>query len=304
MLRRASVRVFPLVLGACVLSCTSDADTPHPLGEPVDPDAARTEVTQLIGEIHLHQFPLGSHGWAAFLPTPVPRETVKSDQLIDLQPPPSAVEGTCSLYVQPRCEPSCGPGKLCLANDTCTSYEPVRYIDAGEVRVEGSRTVSQIRMWFAGPNAPYDTDPPAGRGHLFEGGDSLHVFDVTGDLAFDGTMTGPEAVVVTEPDLSTDLHFHDMALALEWNTQHSLQIIVLVTASSRVDGSGATIRCATADGGSLTVPGSMMSALPKPPRDIRLEIERNDERIFPTKRPGVGVVVHAAQSTWKNGADL
>ena len=286
-------------------ACTSDADVPHPSGDPVE-DAPRVEVTELIGEIHLHQFPLGSHGWAAFLKEPVPRALVKSDQLVDLQPAPSAVEGPCSLYVQPRCEPSCGAGMICTGDAKCTPYVPVRYINAGELRVEGSRTVKQIRMWYAGPTAPYDVDPPAGRNHLFEGGDSLHVFGLAGDLAFDGRTVGPDAVVVTQPNFDQDLHFHPGAVPLElaWVSQASLQVVVLVTSSSRADGSGATIRCVTSDTGGLTVPASMMAALPKAPRDIRLEIERNDERIFPTKRRGVGVIVHAAQSTWKNGVEL
>lgn len=291
---------------ACVLplACGDGANGGRATDASTTPPQSLAEVTHLIGEIHLHQFPLGSHGWAGFLADPVPRTSAVGDQLVAYEPAPTSIEGPCTLYVQPTCDPGCTGDTLCLGPNTCTPYSAVRYVDIGDVHIVGSRVVNEIRMFFAGASGPYECDPPAGRGHLFEGGESLHVAGGEGDLAFDGTLTAPKPVVVTTPDLTHDLHFGTDALSLAWETEHSLQMVITLTASSsNGDGAAATIRCSTSDTGALTVPASMMSRLPRSPRDLRLEIERNDERILPTARRGVGVIVHAAQSTWKNGKD-
>jgi hypothetical protein len=84
---------------------------------------------------------------------------------------------------------------------------------------------------------------------------------------------------------------------------NSDEMIIRVFASS-IDGTSATnIRCDTGDTGSLTIPADFMAALPPPPRSTRIVVERAEQRIVPTSRAGVGVLLHAAQTTWKNGQD-
>ena len=77
-------------------------------------------------------------------------------------------------------------------------------------------------------------------------------------------------------------------------------ILTLSASTPTVYGS---IRCVTADIGSLDVPASLMQALPPPPRTTRLELERDDQRVLKTITPTVGILAHAAFSTWENGKE-
>ncbi|MSP61752.1 MAG: hypothetical protein EXR72_15740 [Myxococcales bacterium] len=269
-------------------------------------DAQRAEsvpITALVGQISLHQFPLGGHAWAGFLATPVPLEEVHGDQIIQYEYPRTATVGSCALFVQPRCQPECAGASHCTGPDRCTPLERVTWVDAGEVRVTGSRIVPTIRMWYGGPASVYEADPMPGSALLFQGGERLQIRGGTGAFAHAGTVAAPPPVVVTAPDLSRDLHLpRDEALEVTWVGEGGAAIVVLITASTADRGSS-YIRCVTADIGSLTVPRAIIAGLPAPPRSTRFEVERDEERIFRTARPGIGVLVHAAQSTWKNGGD-
>ena len=300
-LATAIVALVAPVAMVAIASLPACGDDPRPTR---DAGAAPAAVTKLVGEIHLHQFPLGSHAWAAFLAEPVPTDRTVGDQLVAYEPAPTLVDGPCTLYVQPTCTPRCGADTICLAHDVCTPLRPVRYIDGGDVDVTGSSLHDRIHMFFVDARGPYDADPAPGRGQLFAGGERLEVRGGRGDLAFGGVLAAPQAVRVTDPDLARDLRLPpDAPLTLAWDSDRSLQIVVLISVSSSVDGRAADIRCSTSDTGGLTIPRAMIAALPPPPRDERLEIERNDERTFSTGRPGVGVIVHVAQSTWKNGTE-
>ena len=46
-----------------------------------------------------------------------------------------------------------------------------------------------------------------------------------------------------------------------------------------------------------------MSRLPPPPRGIRLELEREEQRLIKTVTPGEGVMAHAAYSAWRNATE-
>jgi len=282
-------------------SCGADHDRPTPTQEDAAPPVP---VSMLIGEIHLHQFPLGSHAWAGFLDAPLPLARAHPDQLVEYEVPPTATEGPCTLHLEPTCTPRCGPRTFCSATDTCTAFTPLRYVDAGEVRVLGSTAVPSLRMFYNGAESTYDTEPQAGPIQIFKGGDRLALAGGKGDYAFSGTIPAPPPVEVTQPDFGKDLHLPlDADLPVAWTSEHSLAVVVLVTVSAH-DGPLGYVRCNTADTGSITVPRSMMAKLPRPPRDIRLEVERYEERVMSVARPGVGIFVNVAQSTWKNGADL
>lgn len=289
------------MLLVAMAGCGSDAGdhAPASLG-PARPSSA--PITKLVGEVHLHQFPLGAHGWAAFLPEEkgVPIESLAHDELVELETVPTATLDGCTLYVQPTCTPSCTGRTICLAPNVCTPFAPSELVDAGEVRVTGSREAPLIRLWFADAQSPYASDPPPGPRRLFAGGERLQLAGGSGDYAFDGAIVSPMAVVVTAPDFGAPLRLAvDAPLHVAWVSEASPHIVVTVSASS-LDGRAATIRCSTSDNGALDVPRAFMAALPPRPRDVRLEVERQDDRFLPTVRAGLGVYVHAAQSTWKN----
>ena len=92
-----------LVAFAATASLPACGDDPRPTHDA----GAATTITRLVGEIHLHQFPLGSHAWAAFLAEPIPTDRTVGDQLVAYEPAPTRVEGPCTLYVQPTCTPRC-----------------------------------------------------------------------------------------------------------------------------------------------------------------------------------------------------
>ena len=49
-----------------------------------DPQLPGDSVTSVVGEIHLHQFPLGAHGWATFIEPPVPLAELHGAELVHL----------------------------------------------------------------------------------------------------------------------------------------------------------------------------------------------------------------------------
>ncbi len=278
------------VAAACVLLAGCAA---APADEPA-PRKAAVAITAVVGQVYVHQFPIGSHAWAAFVADPVALADYQSDQLITLEPPAARREGACALHVLPRCVQECATGSYCAEDETCAPLPNPRYVDRGPISVSGGSRPNPIKLWFDG--AVYASDPKPGPVQLFAPGDTLSF----AGSDFATTLPGPALpnVHVAEP-----LHFPTAsAYAIRWDSEAAPAIVVNLIAS-RPDGQGAFIRCATADVGALDVSATLMAGLPPPPRDIRLEVERYEERIIPTSTPGVGVLVRVAQTAWLRGVD-
>jgi hypothetical protein len=293
--RRASIGLFAWMLASGCGGGSSGGDG----GELVLPAQA---VTRLDGELHLHQFPRGAHAWAAFVADSVPLGDVHSDQLVELDTAPTAAAGDCTLYLAPTCAPPCNATSWCSAANTCTALVPLTYVDGGEVDVTGSSIVPTIRMWFTTATSTYDADPKPGTALLFAGGELLQVSGGQGDYRLRGILHAPNPVIVMEPDLTVDVHFPNSgSMDIVWQGD-AAQEMVLSISVSRSDGSFGLIRCVMPDTGRLDggVAASLLTALPPPPRSVRFELERDDEEILKTVKPGVGILAHAGFSTWKN----
>jgi hypothetical protein len=149
----------------------------------------------------------------------------------------------------------------------------------------------------------YRSDPAPGAIVLFAGGERLVVRGGAGDDAFAGELPAPTPIVMTVPAPDVALHLPTSgAYAVAWTAGGSDEVDV-VLAVSRSDGAGAQVRCTTGDTGALTVPASIIERLPAPPRSTRVEVDRTEQRIMPVARAGLGVLVHSAQTAWKNGQD-
>jgi hypothetical protein len=292
--------------GAAGTTSAGTSPPPSPAGTTHgDSDAAPpADVTSLVGEVHIHQFPRGSHAWATFLDAPVPLSAQKGDSITELDTAPTKIDGPCVLYQTPVCSPNCTGATYCSAADTCSPLSPPTYVDGGEVDVTGSQLVPTVRLWAEGAQASYRSDPAPGAVQLFAGGELLAFADTTASFAFTGQLPAPVAVAVTQPDMTQPLHLPASGpLPLAWVTEHTDEMVVRVYASSTATGQSAYIRCDTSDTGALTVAADLVAGLPAPPRSTRLEIERTEVRIFSTDRPGIGVLTHAAQTSWENGQD-
>jgi hypothetical protein len=275
-----------LVIGA-MLGCASPAPRDESVRE-------RVAIRALAGQIFVHQFPAGSHAWAAFTADPVSLAGYRSDQLITLEPRASLAEGACSLHRWPRCTVACPSDSYCSEDEKCAPLPHPQWIDHGPITIDGGSRAPRIRLWFDG--AIYASDPAPGSVQLFVPGDTL-------SFAGNGFATTLPAPALPAMQLEGALHFPtDRAYSIRWQSEASPAIVVNIIASAR-DGRAAFIRCATADVGALDVPATLMASLPPPPREIRLEVERYDERIIPTSTPGIGVLVRIAQTTWQRGED-
>jgi hypothetical protein len=268
----------------------------------------RDPVTSLIGELHLHEFPLGGHAWAAFIDTPVPVAGVSSDQLVVLDTAPTATAGSCILFGSPVCHTDCGPSAFCYAPDTCRPFTPLKYLDGGAIDITGSRLHPRIHLWYTDADTGYASDPPPGADLLFAGGELLRVDGGAGATRLAGVIPAPEPVVVRAPDLTAPLHIPTSTpLDVRWDASGAAEVVILISVSRQGGAAGegdyATIRCVGPDGGEATVPASLLAALPPPPRSVRLEVERDNQLFLKTVTPGVGVLVHAAFSAWENGAE-
>lgn len=267
-------------------------------------DAERAApVTMLAGEMHLHQFPLGSHAWTAFVEPAVPVSSVRGQSITEIDTDPTRVEGPCTLYVAPTCAPACDKSSWCRAPNECAPLPAWTYFDAGAITVTGSRDVPVIRFSFDTAAQAYVSDPPPGRAKLFEGGEALVVSGGRGDWAVAGQVTAPPAVVFVSPAAGDALRVPTSgAFDVRWQSEQTGEVDVLLAVSTS-DGRAAEVRCVTSDTGEMLVPPDFVAALPPPPRSTRLEVMRSAQRTMPLAKPGFGVLVHAAYSAWMNGED-
>ncbi|GAC1351760.1 MAG: hypothetical protein NVS3B20_04960 [Polyangiales bacterium] len=109
---------------------------------------------------------------------------------------------------------------------------------------------------------------------------------------------------MTAPDLRVPFHLRESeSLHVAWVGAHATSVGVIVTVSAH-DGPFGYVRCRGADDGALVVPRTLLAALPKPPRDVHLEIDRSESLVLPTAQPNEGVFVNAVQSVFASGTDL
>lgn len=262
--------MFRVALGVAFLGCAPSPPTS------VRDAGARGAPQQIAGHVGLHQFADGSHAWATFA-DPVAVDGYHGDDPFGIEPPPTLQSGACSLHPMAPLQPA-----------------PLHLRDAGEIRASGA---TPLRMWFTAGG--YATDPAPGRARLFFGGEHLAIVGGSGDLAFDTTVTAPTRPQVTAP---VELHVPSSgALTVAWDSESSPTMVVVLTASS--PSGDAFIRCATSDVGTLTIAHELLSALPAPPRELRLDVERFEERLAPTRGGTVGVLVRLAHTTWIRGTD-
>lgn len=289
-MKRAALAI---VLASCA---SADRTAPSP------PASTPHLITSLAGEVHLHQFPLGSHPLALFLAEPVPIDARQGDSIVEIDTAPTAVDGACTLYLAPQCS-ACGAGQRCTAPDVCSASPRFAFVDAGAVTVTGSAIVPSVRFWYDAPTSDYVSTPAPGGTQLFAGREQLRVRGGGEALAFDDFIPAPLAVTLTEPDPASDLRVPvSDAMHVAWASEGSDSVEIVVFASSDDSRSG-FIRCFTTDGGALPIPASLVARLPPPPRATRIEVSRIEQRIVPTARDGVGVFLHVAQTTWMNGRD-
>jgi hypothetical protein len=298
---RRVARVAAAMLAAAMAGCGVSARAPTPGSDrPLLPD---DPVTSLVGELHLHQFPLGSHAWAAFIAEALPTSAVRDDQLIQLDQVPTATAGLCTLWRRPVCTPACQGGAYCAGTDLCRTVPPVLYVDGGPIAIRGSLLQPLISLVFTAADTGYQSTPPPGRALLFGGGEVLDVEGGQGPYRLAGALPAPTWLSVSQPDLGAPLHVPTTGpLELRWDAGTAALVVILVNAS-RSDGDYGVIRCVGPDSGSATVPAELLAGLPSPPRDNRIEIERDNELILKTVTPGVGIYTHAAFSAWAVGSD-
>ncbi len=299
-------RALPLALLALLAGCGADS------GGPAAPDrvdqagaGGAGPITRLAGYLLVHQFFIGAH--ASFLDTVTPLPLAGLDGREPFSLPYAAVlrEGPCLLYLQPHCTPDCPGENFCSADGVCTPLSPVSVFDIGSYQVTGGRVTPLIRLFYV-PHDGYESDPASGAtADFFAGGEMLTASGGEGPYALQVTWTAPQPVQVLEPPVDSPLQLPlDGPFALRWTPAGAEQMVLDIAVGSTQDASWGTVHCLLPDDGSFEVPAKIISALPRPPRTTRYELERDNEVLVPLGLgPGVGMLVHASFSAWQAGED-
>jgi hypothetical protein len=262
----------------CLLAAGCDADA-----GPVGP------VERLVGEVTLHEFQDWTHAWAVFVDPGTPVEEVDAAAILTLPPLPARQVGPCAVTRGPVCRAGCPAGSFCRADEECAAYPVRRTFDAGPIDIEGGG--APLRLAYAAADGLYDSTPPPGPGHLFEGGErlALRFGGGAGVPALTTTFAAPTALELTAPSLPLAAVPRDFA----WTPGDAELIEVLLAVSSDVDATAWTVaRCLAADAGVFQLPDAVAQALPPPPRSVHLEVTRNAERVLAIGG-GRGILVHA-----------
>jgi hypothetical protein len=279
----------------------SSSETP-PAG--ATESAAPDQVEWLVGEVNLHQFPAGSDLWAAFLdPAPAIAE-IQGESITEIDTQATGVEGPCTVFVLPLCDPSCAAGQYCWSNDSCKPFPRWTPVDAGAFVVTGSRELSLVRFAFDASAGGYVSDPAVGSNvQLFAGGEPLTLAGGEGDWSASTEVPAPMPVVLDEPSPQAPLHFPASGpMDLRWESAGADEMDVYLSVATN-DAPGVQVRCVIGDTGAFTVPADIVARFPPPPRQIRIELQRTEQRIARAARPGYGLLFHVAFSAWLDGAD-
>lgn len=242
-------------------------------------------VTDVYGEVHLHHYATGTHPAALFVAPAIPVAAVQGDSVLQQVTLPARMEGPCTLVLPSACAPPCGPSAT--------------FVDAGAVHLRGERGGTLDLTYHASQFSYQPVQALAPGTVLFAGGERV---TVTGDGAEAPAFTG--AIRVAEPLVL------EGPAALPWPAGAPFEVawtvgrgdrIQLVLLASTRDGLFSTLTCNVPDdAGRFTLPAGLIAALPAPPRDLRLEVSRDDFDYGNAGR-GLGVIVHAGSSLSLSG---
>ncbi len=239
--------------------------------------ATQAPVTLVYGEVHLHQYASGTHPAALFVAQPVPVAEVQGDSVLPLVDLPSQTDGPCTLVLPSGCPPPCSPG--------------ANFVDAGAVHLRGAEG-GQLDLTYHASLFSYQPVQTLAPGSiLFHGGEEV---TVSGDGAaapeFHGTIHGAQPLTIDAPASLPVAKGAPFAIA--WEPGQAERIRLSLLASTR-DGSFATLTCIVPDApGGFTLPDGLLAGLPPPPRDLSLEVSR-DELGFASASQGRGVILHS-----------
>jgi hypothetical protein len=230
-------------------------------------------IDLLYGEVHIHQFEGGSHLGALFVRTPVPAASVPADEILPTTPP-SQTAGGCTL-----------------TNIDPTSLPPTpAQVDAGVVHLRGDRDVDLA--WMASLAGYEPTTPLPLGSNVFGSGVTVRISSDGGAVpGFSGSVVTPAPLQLLSPQA---LFVGDKGdFTVTWVPSNAERVTIDLVVS-RSDGASAIIDCRADDAtGSFAIPRALLDAVPARPRDLQLEVSRDQILSAPSRRAGQGVLLHA-----------
>jgi hypothetical protein len=226
----------------------------------------------LVGEVHIHGFAGGVHPAALFVKSPVAAAQVDGDSIVD--------------------ERSDATGESCVSVSSATFAAPrFDMIDAGHLRIKGGTGIRDVELAFD-KQAGYLPVTELPHHELFTGGERLTIeTDGHAALPFAGALEAPTRLEITEP---ANLSLTQTGLTVRWKPDHAERVKLALVVSRR-DGRWVVVRCKAADAaGQFTFPAELLAGLPEPPRDLQLEVTRNQMVRVATAVEGTGVILHAS----------
>lgn len=252
------------------------------------PQVSDQTVSRLYGAVVVRQYESGAHPGALLMAIPVPASEMQSGLFLPNVAQASASQGACTLTLPPDCAAPCG------ADDP-------RLIDGGPIHVRGGSAAPKLDLVFdpaQGVYAPISPFDPGGA--IFAGGDQLEIFS-DGSVAppFRGSLLAPAALEVTGPEEATATP----PVTITWVPAGADRIAIDLVASN-YRGEWGRIHCEVADGdGAVTLPESLLAALPRTPRDLELVVSRDAVASAPSIVAGEGVLLQAGFSVVLVGHD-
>ncbi|TNF37351.1 MAG: hypothetical protein EP329_03405 [Deltaproteobacteria bacterium] len=203
------------------------------------------------------------------------------------------VSGPCRLLFPapyPFCDPACGPGTICVADDVCEAPDPP--IGAGDIRVTGLKSALTLHPETQWQYYGATFDPEPSGGELFDEGTPITATAV-GDSVAAFTVTA-QGVGNLATDLACPLTFSEVAaLEVRWTPSNQAGDRLRFTLQSGNHGSQfVRIVCDSADTGVLTVDAALMTAYLTEQRPVESwRLERFREGLAPAGDAAVALFV-------------
>lgn len=245
--------MIPVFLAGLV-GCGSSSSAPDPDAAPLvdaGPSDFRFDTAGVINLIEPGTD--GSTGWQAVYAS-------INDRPYNLLPERTAAEGDCAVWVRPssgNCEPACGPEATCEPDGTCAPFP--RTAPAGRIEVDGllvelAFVPTALGTYDLEPWPPPDIFADDATITVTAAGDETAAF-VMQTRGVPPLGGGPLYGVELEDGVDEEITWPAASGDAE------IQLLL------RVGWHGAPVEavlvCETADDGSLTIPGALITALPR-----------------------------------------